>query len=100
MTIKMKGPWGEVRPQAGEVALSSIKFAKMQLEAMLASGRCRDRDGLMGDIQAYDLILDSGHENNASAFLEEKHTARREGRRYDDNFAVIDALKDMGIWKE
>lgn len=53
---------------------------------------------LKADIKGYEELIETGSEENASVFLRMKHEAMKGGLRFPNNLAIIQHMKNEGIW--
>ena len=71
----------------------------MQLKSFRSPTKTKEEsDYLEADIRGYEEILKSGQEQNAVAFMTEKHEAMRKGRRHANNEEIVKYLKETKRW--
>lgn len=83
-------------------ALAIFNHFILQLKSFRSLKKTKEEsDYLESDIRGYELILESKSEANAEKFLELK-TKSRLGQlpRFKDNLAVIEHMKETGVWHE
>ena len=90
-----KSPFGGEGTYTGQLGM--INFYLHQLESYFEGGNHSEH--IVKDIKGYMLILASNSENNAVNFVKLKQEAIRNGNRYSDNLAVIEALKQQNKWE-
>ena len=95
MKVTIDAPWTEGKEELDGM-LGFIQQSKQQL---LYFQKRKDTMHIQRDIRAYDLILESKSEKNATQFLDTKHKGLRTGKRYADNMAVIGYMKSNNLWE-
>lgn len=96
--MKVKGPWGEDEPSG---MLGFIKTAKKQIQFYIDNDITPNPEAAKRDIEGYDIILNTGIEENAHNFLKLKAESRC-GRdvAIRDNHHAIEILKERGLWRD
>ena len=99
-----ESPYGD-KGQVYEGMLGMIQHFRLQLISFRSQNKTpEERQHLEDDIRGYEIILASGSESNAQAFMEAKR-----GRRFEENgfkplfknnLEVIEFCKKSGTWSE
>ena len=91
-------PWGTYEEVKDHLAM--VKIVKEQLEWMRDHPEMFQPDptNLAVDIRGYEEVLATNSNEVARAFFETKWEARRKGHAFKDNAAVIEHLKNTGVW--
>jgi hypothetical protein len=87
-------PWGKVEVDFKEdkdcITLKVLEHARQQL---MYFQKQSPTQFLADDLKGYELILATGSEELADAFMEIKRRLRKEGTHYNTNLKVIEILK-------
>jgi len=71
-----------------------------QLESIIENKETGNLAYTQRDLDAYKYIKAFGSNKAAGLFFKTKQKAVRDGNRFQDNFAVINHLKNRGLWEE
>jgi hypothetical protein len=92
----LEAPWGTYENL--DTYLAFMSQLCDQLRYLLERNQSPNPEYTKIDLLAYEEVLATGNEYLAELFLKIKDDARRQGKRYKDNRAVIDAIKQSGEW--
>lgn len=70
-----------------------------ELENLKAMQKKNNSPHLVRDVEGYKMIVEKNSHHIAKSFLEIKGDARENGHRFQDNLAVIEHMKEVGVWK-
>ena len=97
MADRVEAPWGTYELDG---VLAWIKQFQDQIQYFIDTGQTDNVQYAKRDIQGYQLILDSGSQDNARKFLEIKQNERLgDEPKFADNIAIVEYMKSEGLWK-
>jgi hypothetical protein len=97
-TAKASAPWANVELEVGD-HVGMMKFFKLQLESYVETCVPGHLGRIYKDIEGYDILIEKNVQSICKRFLSLKREAIKEGRRYPNNIAIINHMKESGQWK-
>ena len=100
MKLEIEAPWGKLElDEYGPTFLPLLDHVIAELEMFLKQGVSPNPIFTLRDLAGYKAVRETNSEAIAETFFRTKWAAQDAGKRFANNLAVVQYMKENGLWK-